>query len=328
MQKVQKTSSKFYLKFKMFNSNEWSELISTTYDFEKKSFKLKNGNVLYFNIFKNQFGDFVSLPAFGDFIDYDDKNKKLIDEFINKYKNNLFSIKLFSKNSTSVSINKVSGFIHEINFKSFDDWLNNTIKAKFRNQINQSKKYQLTSKISNEIKDLKMFYDLHKNLRIKKFNQIPQPWIFFENLYKIFFLKNKAFVISAFYNTQIISSILCIVNNDIVYYKYASSDLNFTQLRPNNFLIYELIKYLDKIGINTLNMGYTGSNKHYDGLRRFKINSGCKEYPRFYIKNYEEDKDIINFKKNIQEKINLVIMNKYNDKDIQDIAKQYYKYFL
>ncbi len=312
----------------MFNSDEWSELISKSYNIEKKILKLNDNNIIYFNSLTSHFGELVSLPAFGDFIEYNINNKELIDNFVKINKNKLISIKIFSKETKIPNQYFSSGFIHEISYSSSEDWLYNDIKSNFRSCINKAIKSNVNCIISSDKKDLKEFYRLHTNLRVNKFNQIPQPWSFFENLYKIFFLKKKGFVISAIYKTKIIASVLCLIDKDYAFYKYAASDLDFTYLRPNNFLIYKLIEYLDNIGINKLNMGYTGSSEEYNGLRKFKIKAGCKEYSRYTINNYQDDNNFKNFKVNIQNEINKAIKNEKNDKTIQKLGNQFYKYFL
>ena len=120
-----------------------------------------------------------------------------------------------------------SGFIHQIDFESYDIWRYKKIKAKFRNQIVQAEKKKLEFKVSNNLKNLESFYKMHMNLRVNKFNEIPQPWIFFKSIYKIFFEKNNGFVINAFSpNGNLIAGILVIVHENIAYYKY------FISLQP------------------------------------------------------------------------------------------------
>ena len=99
-------------------------------------------------------------------------------------------------------------------------------------------------------------------------------------------------------------------------------------MRPNNYLLSELIKYLAGIKVCKLNLGYTGGSISYEGLRRFKLNAGADEYPRYIITNYKDHNNFINYKKNIQSEINNRINSNYTKKDIQKLAEKYYKHFL
>lgn len=310
----------------MFNSITWQELIKETYNLNYNEFRFENQNLFLIKQNRINYDVFIS-PGFGDFINMDNFSKDFFNEYKNQYQDKKYIIKVLSKDKLDENFNK-SGYIHEIHYSSFHDWFKNKIKSKFRNQINQTNKYLLNISISNKLVDLKHFYNLHSNLRISKFGQIPQPWIFFENLYKYFINKNKGFIISAYYKNEVISSIICLMHDNLAYYKFAASNLNFINMRPNNYLLSELIKYLAGIKVYKLNLGYTGGSISYEGLRRFKLNAGANEYSRYIITNYKDHNNFINYKKNIQSEINNRINSNYSKKDIQNLAEKYYKYFL
>lgn len=310
----------------MFNSVIWQELIKETYKLKYDEFRFENQSLFLTKQNRINQDVFIS-PGFGDFINKDYFSNNFLNEFKNQYQDKKYAIKLLSKDKLDENLIK-SGYIHEIHYNSFEDWFKNKIKSKFRNQINQTNRYLLNISISNELVDLKHFYNLHLNLRLSKFKQIPQPWVFFENLHKYFINKNNGFIISAYYKNEIISSIVCLIYENLAYYKYAASNLNFINLRPNNYILSELIKYLASIKIYKLNLGYTGGNKSYEGLRRFKLNAGANEYSRYIITNYKDGNNFIDYKKNIQNEINNTINSDYSKKDIQNLAEKYYKYFL
>lgn len=310
----------------MFNSLNWQKLVSETYDLKFQQYEFKN-KILFLTEQKRNNKSYYFSPPFGDYIDIDILTIDFLNNFQKTLSNLNYQIKFTSNINQNINFKK-SGYIHEIVFESYEDWYNNKIRSKFRNKIHQTKKHDLKFKIGNEIIDLENFYSLHANLRVKKFKQIPQPWIFFKNLYKFFFIKNNSFVITAYYKSKIISSVVCIIDQDIAYYKFAASNLDLVNLRPNNYLLSELIRYLDSLNIKKLNLGYTGSSIAYEGLRRFKTNSGANEYPRLILKNYDDEKGFINFKLKIQNEIYSKISSKFTQKDIQYLSNKYYKYFL
>ena len=94
----------------MFNSDEWSELISKSYNIEKKILKLNDNNIIYFNSLKSHFGELVSLPAFGDFIEYNINNKELIDSKVDSHRDYLidfFGFKTLEKSYLLKSNHKI-----------------------------------------------------------------------------------------------------------------------------------------------------------------------------------------------------------------------------
>ena len=112
-----------------------------------------------------------------------------------------------------------------------------------------------------------------------------QPKIFFVNLHKAYIQENHGFTLCAFdTNSNLIAGIVVLLDGDTAYYKFAASNQAALHLRPNNFLIAELISYLEKIGINKLNFGYTGATSKYNGLRKYKLAAGAREYSRFILK--------------------------------------------
>ena len=65
-------------------------------------------------------------------------------------------------------------------------------------------------------------------------------------------------------------------------YKYGASNLAFQNLRANNLVMWEAIRWLVRNGFETLNFGRTSAQN--DGLRRFKLGWGTSEYPISYQK--------------------------------------------
>ena len=135
-------------------------------------------------------------------------------------------------------------------------------------------------------------------------------------------------VVGAFYNGKLVAGILYINFKNTCYYKFNASLPEFLHTRPNNHLIAYLISYLDKIGIDKLNLGYTGSSTTYDGLRKFKLSSGAKEYKRFLWKAGNWSMINTEFIESINSKVKSFIAKEQSFDDINNFSLKYYKYFI
>ena len=65
-------------------------------------------------------------------------------------------------------------------------------------------------------------------------------------------------------------------------YKYGASDLRSQQLRPNNLVMWEAMKWLARNSAVSLHLGKTSLAN--EGLRRFKLNLGASEERIEYAK--------------------------------------------
>ncbi len=65
-------------------------------------------------------------------------------------------------------------------------------------------------------------------------------------------------------------------------YKFGASDYRRQQLRPNNLIMWEAMKWLGRHGATSLHLGKTSLLN--DGLRRFKLNLGAVEQKIDYVK--------------------------------------------
>lgn len=314
----------------MFNSEKWSLLIEETYGYKACAYS-NSGFQLHYNIINNEIGDYVISPSFGDFIYINKDQLLLLDEFLKGNDSKSSSIKLrFDSNSIlKYSFIEQAGYLHEIEYSSYKKWSEDGIKCKFRNQINQGEKSGLAIGLSTDEDDLVSFWEMHANLRMGKFVEIPQPKKFFLNIHKTYFVAGKGFLLIAFdQRKDLVAGILVIISGDTAYYKFSASYSSALKMRPNNYLIDRLIFELDKRGIKKLNLGYTGASDSYTGLRKYKLSAGAKEFPRYIIKtpSFENlNRKIIT---DINKKIAQLIPGEPTFDEIDMFSQQYYKYFV
>ena len=77
----------------------------------------------------------------------------------------------------------------------------------------------------------------------------PQPLKFFRNLYDFVLTKNKGFISISKYGGKSIAGAVFLLIGQKALYKYGASLIEYQNLRPNNLLMWESIKYLKASGI-------------------------------------------------------------------------------
>ena len=129
-------------------------------------------------------------------------------------------------------------------------------------------------------------------------------------------------------NSNLVAGIIVLLDGDTAYYKFAASNQAALHLRPNNFLIAELISYLEKIGINKLNFGYTGAATKYSGLRKYKLATGAREYPRYLLKKEPHLLADISPIAEINKKVACLLSQSPSLDEIDAFSERYYKSFV
>ena len=272
----------------MFNTKRWVDLCEQTYGYESCVKHGKNCDIYYAKII-NDVGTYIVVPPFGDCISFESKHFPDLERFTASLPDLAIQLKICSKVNPEINdvIAEDRGFVHAIEYDSYDDWNRNRIKCKFRNQVNQGARSGLHVRVSIEKEDIVSFWEMHAELRTKKFGEIPQPRQFFLNIHKSYFAEDKGFLIGAYdQNSSLAAGIVVLLEGEIAYYKFAASQPAFLTLRPNNLLIDRLIAHLDERNVKKLNLGYTGSSDQYAGLRKYKLSAGAIEVPRHILKTY------------------------------------------
>jgi hypothetical protein len=270
----------------MFNTKRWVDLCEQTYGYESCVKRGENCDIFYAKII-NDVGTYFVAPPFGDCISLEPKHFQDLERFIASLPDLAIQLKICSKVDPKIDnvIVEDGGFVHTIEYDSYDDWNRNKIKCKFRNQVNQGTRSGLRVRVSREKEDVVSFWETHAQLRTNKFGEIPQPRQFFLNIHKSYFEEDKGFLIGAYdQNSDLVAGIVVLLEEQIAYYKFAASQPTSLALRPNNLLIDRLIAYLDEEGVKNLNLGYTGSSDQYKGLRKYKLSAGAIEIPRRILK--------------------------------------------
>jgi len=172
-------------------------------------------------------------------------------------------------------------YTHDINldkteseiFSSFDDGNQRNIKKSGREGVIIRSEQSLDS--------LGKFHQLNCLTR-KRHGLPPQPFAFFNNVFEDVISKGRGTVVSAFYKETVIASSVFFYFGKRALFKYGASNMEFQNLRPNNLIMWEALKWVRQQGFKTMNLGRTEAENQ--GLLRYKRAWGAKESLLKYYK--------------------------------------------
>ena len=110
----------------------------------------------------------------------------------------------------------------------------------------------------------------------------PQPWRFFLNLWRHIVSQNQGMVVLASASGVKIAGAIYFFLGGRAIYKYGASDYRMQNLRPNNLVMWEGMKWLARQGVKSLDLGKSSFGN--EGLRKFKLNLGAGEAQLEYVK--------------------------------------------
>ena len=155
-----------------------------------------------------------------------------------------------------------------------------------RRAIRRALKMGVTTEITGSLESLSLFYDLHLRTR-RRHGLPPQPMRFFRSIHEEFMKNGLGFVVSARSASRPIAAAVFLRLGGKALYKYAASDERYQELRGNDLVMWEGIKFLAPEGVRTLHLGRTSFED--EGLRRFKLGWDVTEemlhYFRFDVGN-------------------------------------------
>jgi len=180
---------------------------------------------------------------------------------------------------------------HVLNLGNDENGLFEAVASPVRRAIRKAEREDICVKISRTPQALRTYYGLHCLTR-KRHGLPPQPWSFFAAIQRHLIQLNGGFVALSHWREQPVAGAVFLSHGRHAVYKYGASDLAFQNLRANNLVMWEAIRWLVRNGFETLNFGRTSARN--EGLRRFKLGRGASEYPISYQKfDYRKNKFVV-----------------------------------
>ena len=155
------------------------------------------------------------------------------------------------------------------------------VKSSARRALRKAERSGLSVQVAGTRMAMMEFYRLHVRTR-KRHGLPPQPASFFLNIHDEVIKSGLGFVVIASSGSRRISAAVFFQVGKKAIYKFGASDERFQELRGNNLVMWEGIRFLVQNGAETLHFGRTSLQN--DGLRRFKLGWGIEEETISYHK--------------------------------------------
>ena len=128
---------------------------------------------------------FQSLSKAEDVMDFEIEGMSVGDSLLKYFDEKPIKIKLWfnKKLKSDHKLLSNSGFIHQIEYNSYESWKNTQAKYSFKRYRKSKYIDGLELRIDNSIETVRRFWEIHTDLSINKFKEIPQPFSFFYNIY-------------------------------------------------------------------------------------------------------------------------------------------------
>jgi CelD/BcsL family acetyltransferase involved in cellulose biosynthesis len=168
---------------------------------------------------------------------------------------------------------------HTLELSDNPDTVARGISKHHRRNIRRAEQSNLRFHFGTRPADMDTFYRLHLLTR-QRLGVPVQPWHFFESLARMLQREQLGFVAVACHDETPVAASVFMTWNGVMIYKYGASDPGFWELRPNNLLFWQAIRWGCEHGFRTLDWGRTDLDNQ--GLREFKSGWGAREEPLTY----------------------------------------------
>lgn len=173
-------------------------------------------------------------------------------------------------------------FGHLIDLAVGEEQLFKRLESAVRRGVRKAHQHGLRVEFSTSLQSVETYYALHCRTR-RHHGVPPQPFRFFKNIHRHVIGAGRGFVALARSAERPVAGAVFFYQGRHALYKFGASDLQFQQLRPNNLLMWEAIKYCAENGFADLHLGRTSLSN--EGLRRFKRGFGAAEERIEYTKH-------------------------------------------
>ncbi len=289
--------------YSFFHSSAWAKVLNKSYGYIPRYLSIINGQDIQFFLPIMEINSSltgkrgISLP----FTDYCfpliDKSCRIswdsLIEFCRNFQWKYIEIRgvLFESDNIQSSVDY---YRHIIELNSIQE-IENKIHNNHKRNIRKAKSEKIKIDFLQSYDALKIYYRLHCITR-KRHGLPPQPWYFFESIYKYIIVPGHGGIVLGFYDSKPAAGIIYFQYHKSIIYKYGSLDQRYQSFGVNHILWWEVLKKFFEHGFQTLDFGRTALSHH--GLRQFKLGWGAEEQLISYYKyNYVKEKFITDTKK-------------------------------
>jgi hypothetical protein len=125
------------------------------------------------------------------------------------------------------------------------------------------------------------FYSLLCKTR-KRHGNPPQPIRLFREIHRHAIAAGSGHLVLAKHGDITVAGALFLHAGRSAIYKYGASDAAFKELAANNLVMWHALEWYSQNGFSRVQLGRTSLDN--EGLRRFKLGWGSREYPISYFR--------------------------------------------
>jgi len=159
-----------------------------------------------------------------------------------------------------------------------------------RRNIKKAEEKGIKIDFHDSLNSVKEFYRLHCLTR-KSHGFPPQPFSFFQKIHEHVISSNKGVVVLASFHRNPVAGAIFLHFGDKVMFKYGASERKYHDLRPNNAVMWEAIRWCRAKSFKSLDFGRTGYEDR--GLLQFKCGWGTGSRVILYHKYDLRDKGFV-----------------------------------
>lgn len=175
----------------------------------------------------------------------------------------------------------VTFYGHRLDLRGSPEDLLARLKSSARRALRKADRTDLSVQVMRTRDAILEYYGLHVQTR-RRHGLPPQPISFFLNIYEEVLKPNLGFVVTVRLGSRPVAAAVFFCFGKKAVYKFGASDERLQELRGNNLVMWEAIRFLAHEGAESLHFGRTSLEN--DGLRRFKLTWGTEEERIDYLK--------------------------------------------
>jgi len=162
---------------------------------------------------------------------------------------------------------------HAIDLEPDEDLAWETLAGSARRAIRKGRDSGIEIRVSDDLTDLRTFYELHLGVRKHKYRLLAQPFEFFVALAESF--GDRLVLLGAWQGETLVAGVLYLAWGDTLYYKFNASSGTELGARPNDLLMWEGTRYAVSAGLSIVDLGRTDAD--HESLARYKSKYATRE---------------------------------------------------
>jgi CelD/BcsL family acetyltransferase involved in cellulose biosynthesis len=144
-----------------------------------------------------------------------------------------------------------------------------------RRAVRKAQKSGIRVEVAQDERDLRRFFDLHVQVRKRKYGLLPQPYRFFEGIWRRFVDPGMGRLLLAVHGATVAAATIYLEWGGRIYYKFNASDPAYLDRRPNDLLVWEGVQHGIAARCSAFDFGLSDADQ--EGLLRFKRKFATEE---------------------------------------------------